>query len=135
MIIDATGPRVSSRKEIELTDVIGVKEIRDASFPYRGSPALCVIRPEPEVKGLGWVFKEEALSGCRMVVCVDDDIDIHDGRQILWAMATRFQPAEDSVIKDNRLVIDARRGDSWTALRVTLPFERVTYVHAHQYLT
>ena len=58
------------------------------------------------------------------VGCIDNDIDIHDGRQILWAMATRYQPAEDSVIKDNRLVIDARRGDRWTALRATLPFER-----------
>lgn len=126
MIIDATGPRTPPEKKIKLTDVVGVKEIRDASFPYHGSPALCVIHPEPGVKGLGWVFEEEALSGCRMVVCVDDDIDIHDGRQMLWAMATRYQPAEDSVIKDNRLVIDARRGDSWTALRATLPFERVT---------
>ncbi len=125
MIIDATGPRRSSEKEIELTDVIDIKEIRDASFPYGGSPALCVIRPEQGVKGLGWVFEEEALSACRMVVCVDEDIDIHDGRQVLWAVATRYQPAEDSVIKDGRLVIDARRGDSWTALRATLPFERV----------
>jgi 3-polyprenyl-4-hydroxybenzoate decarboxylase len=126
MIIDATGPRVSSGKEIELTDVIAIREIRDASFPYGGSPALCVIRPEPAVKGLSWVFEEKALSECRMLVCVDDDIDIHDGRQVLWAMATRFQPAEDSVIKDNRLVIDARRGDSWTALRATHPFKKVT---------
>ena len=125
MIIDATGPRRSSEKEIELTDVIDIKEIRDASFPYGGSPALCVIRPEQGVKGLGWVFEEEALSACRMVVCVGEDIDIHDGRQVLWAVATRYQPAEDSVIKDGRLVIDARRGDSWTALRATLPFERV----------
>ena len=126
MIIDATGPRVSSGKEIELTDVIGIKEIKDASFLHGRSPALCLIRPEQGVKDLSWVFEEEALSGCRMVVCVDDDIDIHDGRQILWAMATRFQPAEDSVIKDNRLLIDARRGDAWTALRATLPFEQVT---------
>jgi len=126
MIIDATGPRVSSGKEIVLTDVIGIKEIKDASFLHGGSPALCLIRPEQGVKDLSWVFEEKTLSGCRMVVCVDDDIDIHDGRQILWAMATRFQPAEDSVIKDNRLLIDARRGDAWTALRATLPFERVT---------
>ena len=31
-------------------------------------------------------------------VCMDDDINILDGRQILWAIATRFQPAEDAII-------------------------------------
>jgi len=126
MIIDATGPRVTPKRETGLTDVIGVKGIKDASFPYGDSTALCVIRLEQGVKDFDWVFEEEALSGCRMVVCVDDDIEIHDGRQILWAMATRYQPAEDSVFKDDRLLVDARRGDAWTALRATLPFTRVT---------
>jgi len=61
-----------------------------------------------------------------MVALVDDDIDIRDGRQVLWAIATRFQPAENSVLKDGRLLIDARKGDDWTALRATLPFDKRT---------
>ena len=126
IIIDATGPRVTPRKEAGSADVIGVEGVSDASYPYGDSTVLCVIRTEQGVKDLGWVFEEEALSGCRMVVCVDDDIDIHDGRQILWAMATRCQPAEDMVFRDERLVVDARRGYEWTALRATLPTERVT---------
>lgn len=57
---------------------------------------------------------------------VDEDIDINDGWQILWAIATRFQPAKNSIIKDNKLVIDARKSNSWTAKRATLPFDRMT---------
>ena len=55
---------------------------------------------------------------------VDDDIDISDARQIVWAMATRYQPAEDSIVKGGRMVVDARKGDGWTARRATLPTQK-----------
>ena len=34
----------------------------------------------------------------KTVIAVDDDVDITDDSEVLWALATRFQPAEDIVI-------------------------------------
>ncbi|MCW4051316.1 MAG: UbiD family decarboxylase [Candidatus Bathyarchaeota archaeon] len=126
MIIDATGSRRVSENKVDLASVNAIKFIRRVSFPYHGCTALCVINPKRESGELDWVFSEAALSESRMIVLVDEDIDLDDGRQVLWAIATRFQPAENAVIRDGRLVLDARKGDSWTALRATLPFERAT---------
>ena len=55
------------------------------------------------------------------MVCVDDDIDARDHRQVLWAVATRSQPDRDTVTLEGRMVIDARKGEGWTATRATLP--------------
>jgi len=76
---------------------------------------------EPDVDDLSVLLDEPSLSRCRLIVCVDEDIDINDGRQILWAMATRFQPAEDAIIGDGRLVLDARKPKDWVARRATIP--------------
>jgi UbiD family decarboxylase len=73
------------------------------------------------MKDLSELLEVSSLERCRLIVCVDDDIDISDARQIVWAMATRYQPAEDSVVKGGRMVVDARKGDGWTARRATLP--------------
>ncbi len=34
----------------------------------------------------------------KQVTVVDDDVDIYDLREVMWALATRFQPAEDTVV-------------------------------------
>jgi 3-polyprenyl-4-hydroxybenzoate decarboxylase len=99
----------------------------------------------PDLESLTFLLDIASLNRCRLIVCVDDDIDIHDGRQILWALATRFQPSDDSIIRDNdgrqilwalatrfqpsddsiirdgKMIIDARKGDDWIAKRATLP--------------
>ena len=124
MIIDASGPVKPSKTSLDVSRIESTEGVDKASFLI--SPALCVITPSAETDGFDWVFDEPALSGSRMVALVDDDIDIRDGRQVLWAIATRFQPAENSVLKDGRLLIDARKGDDWTALRATLPFDKRT---------
>jgi UbiD family decarboxylase len=125
MIIDATGP-IKPSKTIDISKLEAMEEVDEVSFLSKENPALCVIIPSSDKDGIDWVFEEPTLSESRMVVLVDDDIFIKDGRQVLWAIATRFQPADDSVIKDSRLLIDARKGGNWTALRATLPFEKRT---------
>ena len=126
MIIDASGSIKSSKTRLDVSGVEAMEGVDEVSFFSKESPALCVITPSAETDGFDWVFEEPALSESRMVVLVDDDINIKDGRQVLWAIATRFQPAEDSVLKDGRLLIDARKGGGWTALRATLPFDKRT---------
>ena len=34
----------------------------------------------------------------KTVIAVDDDVDVTDDSEVLWALATRFQPAEDIMI-------------------------------------
>lgn len=34
----------------------------------------------------------------KMVTVVDDDVDIRDPREVAWALATRYQPARDTVV-------------------------------------
>jgi len=122
MIIDATGPEmlttgVTLDKDVQLKAV----SLSSVSFPCEGNPYFCVVNPTPDLREITSLLDEEALRHCRLMVCVDDDIDINDGRQVLWAMATRFQPATNSIIGDGRMIIDARKGRGWTARRATLP--------------
>ena len=125
MIIDATGS-IKPSKTIDASKLEAMEEVDEVSFLSKENPALCVVVPSADKDGIDWVFEEPALSESRMVVLVDDDINIMDGRQVLWAIATRFQPAENSVLNDGRLLIDARKGGNWTAIRATLPFEKRT---------
>ena len=71
------------------------------------------------------------------VVAVDSDIDISDDAQVLWAIATHFQPHEDIFIIDglpgspldpsssasgttSRMGIDATRGSNFEGVRARI---------------
>lgn len=73
----------------------------------------------------------------KVVVAVDDDIDVADDSQVLWAMATRAQPREDVFMVDglpgspldpsssasgttSRMGIDATRGAAFDARRIEI---------------
>lgn len=77
----------------------------------------------------------------KTVVAVDSDIDITDDSQVLWAMATHFQPHQDLFIVDglpgspldpsssadgttSRMGLDATRGSHFDGIRARLD-ERV----------
>jgi 3-polyprenyl-4-hydroxybenzoate decarboxylase len=124
MIIDASGPVKSQKTKVDVSKTKAIGGVDKLAFLSKDSTALCALIPSDSDLDADWVLKEPELSGSRMFVLVDDDIEVRDGRQVLWAMATRFQPAEGSVIKDGRMVVDARKGDEWTALRATLPFDK-----------
>jgi len=73
----------------------------------------------------------------KTVIAVDDDVDITNDAEVLWAVATHFQPAEDLFVVDglpgspldpsssasgtaSRLAIDATRGPGFDATRINL---------------
>ncbi len=73
----------------------------------------------------------------KTVIAVDDDIDITDDSEVLWAVATRFQPAEDIVIVErlpgsaldpsstpdgstSRMGLDATRGPAFNGVRIRI---------------
>jgi UbiD family decarboxylase len=73
----------------------------------------------------------------KTVIAVDDDVDITDDQDVLWALATRFQPAQDLFVVDgfpgspldpssssvgttSRLALDATRGPGFEGTRIAL---------------
>jgi 2,5-furandicarboxylate decarboxylase 1 len=73
----------------------------------------------------------------KLVVVVDDDIDVTNESEVIWALATRMQPQEDVMIIDDmtcnvldpssknglssKLAIDATRPENWDAQRADFP--------------
>lgn len=88
----------------------------------------------------------------KLVVVVDDDVDVRNEAEVMWALATRMQPAEDVFIVNDvtcnvldpsshdgvssKMGIDATRPAGWDAQRTSLPREVVLRAHdilrAHQ---
>ena len=73
----------------------------------------------------------------KTVVAVDEDIDVTDDSEVLWALAVHFQPAEDLFVVDglpgspldpsasaegttSRLALDATRGPGFSGARIGL---------------
>jgi 2,5-furandicarboxylate decarboxylase 1 len=73
----------------------------------------------------------------KTVIAVDDDVDITDDSEVLWALATRFQPAEDTVVLErlpgsaldpsstpdgstSRMGLDATRGPAFNGTRIRI---------------
>ena len=80
---------------------LGVRP-RTVHFNQAGGALMCVIQIEPQFDG----HARDALlstlgsswTNCKMVVAVDPDIDPYDERDVLYAMATRVDPARDVII-------------------------------------
>jgi UbiD family decarboxylase len=124
MILASAGPKIETPSKEAMPDVkevLSSKRIREVSFPCDGNPFFCAVKATTDVSDPAALLDEPSLNRCRLIVCVDEDIDTGDGRQILWAVATRFQPAEGAFIRDGRLLLDARKPENWKAMRATIP--------------
>ncbi len=112
-------------------------------YPNSGSHFHCYVKLHQHRTGqarqvmlglLGW---DPYL---KTVVAVDDDIDITNDSEVLWALATRFQPDSDLLMVDglpgspldpsssragttSRLALDATRSDDFEATRIHISKE------------
>lgn len=73
----------------------------------------------------------------KLVIVVDDDVDVYNEQEVLWALATRFQADRDMFMVDGvscnlldpsardgvaaKLGLDATRGPDFSAVRMSLP--------------
>ncbi len=88
----------------ERLQAMGVR-VHDVAFPNGGGALLCVIQIEPAVDGQATDALLSVLGSsfmnAKMVVAVDPDIDIHDPRDIEYALATRVDPSRDVLVVPN----------------------------------
>jgi len=87
--------------------------------------------------------------GIKMVIVVDDDIDVHNENEVIWAVSTRSQADEDWTIIPNvmdsildpsskggvsaKVIVDATKPlEGWKAEKATVPEEAL--VHARKNL-
>ena len=92
----------------------------DVAYPKSGTCRLhayiAVRRPAP---GLARLVAAAALGddlSLKLVVVVDDDVDVHDDSDVLWAMATRMQADADIDVLRNGMgaILDPSNRDGLT---------------------
>ena len=117
-------------------------DVKAIYYPSSGSHYHCYISINKKRPGDGRHAALLALSldsYIKLAVVVDDDINVADESEVMWALATRMQPAEDTIIIDNmtcnvldpsskdglssKMLIDATRPLNWTAEKCTIPEE------------
>ena len=79
-------------------------EIVDINLPIEGcfhNLAIVSIKkryPGHAKKVMFSLWGTGMLSLTKIVIVVDDDVNVHDMREVIWAVTTRFDPAKDVVI-------------------------------------
>lgn len=97
----------------QIAEVSGAIEIHDVYVPPWAGNYLVVLQVTPRFEGQAKDALLTALSGsvlhAKVVVAVDPDVDIYDGRDLWWAVATRVNPATDVIqmagLRNHRLDI------------------------------
>lgn len=116
-------------------------------YPTSGTHYHCYLAMKKQRPGDGRHAALLALgldAYIKLVIVVDDDIDITNESEVMWALATRMQPAEDITIIDkmtcnvldpssqnglsSKLAIDATRPLDWEPQRCTVPGETLKRV-------
>jgi len=86
-------------KHVFLQSISGLKDLR---LRYIGLMVVAQVKKRDEKDGQR-IIRE--LMDCGMpnkvIVAVDEDVDIQSDKDIWWAIATRFQPDRDTIIKSN----------------------------------
>jgi 2,5-furandicarboxylate decarboxylase 1 len=124
MIIDATGPIISSIKKSKIVNPLTSQIL--ITF-LNGSDQVCVVSGKTSTLATEHILDQTKLNQCSLAVIVDEDIDVNDARQVLWAMATRFQPEDRTMLEEGRMIIDARKGADWIATTATIPEEKESH--------
>lgn len=108
-------------------------------YPASGTHFHCYVAARPGVPGTARQIALALLGWdpyVKLVVVVDDDVDVSRDEDVLWAIATRFQADRDTFVvaglpgsmldpsseggATSRLAIDATRAPGFDAERVTL---------------
>jgi 2,5-furandicarboxylate decarboxylase 1 len=119
------------------------------TYPYSGTHFHCYLSMHDPIPGQA---KQAAMllfgldPYLKMVIVVDDDIDVNDEQQVLWALATRFQSDRDLFrvegVSTNlldpsirngvsaKMGLDATRAPDFSGMNMTIPAALVEQVRA-----
>ncbi|WP_109471878.1 UbiD family decarboxylase [Ornithinimicrobium cavernae] len=82
-----------------------VPGVRDVRIPFMGGSLSAYIQVEKQKQADGTQAILAALASdhfIKHVYVVDEDIDIHDDQQVLWALNVRFQAGRDLMVLPNQ---------------------------------
>ena len=100
---------LSAPSEVTVEDTLeklreAFPEIIDISMPSSGTSAFVIISMLKEHAGQSqsllksiWEFSQQNLDA-RFVILCDDDVNVHDWNDIIWAITTRMDPLRDATI-------------------------------------
>ncbi|MFG0607102.1 4-hydroxy-3-polyprenylbenzoate decarboxylase [Vibrio mimicus] len=86
----------------------GESEILDVALPESAHGQLVLLLINKQEAGLGQKILERVIDCLsayhppKFVILCDDDVNIHDWNDVIWAMTTRMDPARDSLRIANR---------------------------------
>ena len=115
---------LSLPREVEFTNVLGktIPNLKAVHVPVRSGIGSfhCYVSMHKTAEGQGKQAIFSVLGAdhyVKLVVVVDDDIDIFDEEQVLWAMATRMQADRDVFIVPDAMgtLLDTSATDAITA--------------------
>ena len=95
--------------------------VRAISYPQSGACRLhCYISMKPSAEGQAKNVAFTALGedlALKLVVVVDDDVDVYQEQEVLWAVATRMQADRDLCVIPNAMgaILDPSTRDGTTA--------------------
>ncbi|MDL2213925.1 UbiD family decarboxylase [Clostridia bacterium OttesenSCG-928-O13] len=129
-------------KEIILLDKLKkeMPEVRAMSMPKNGCHFHAYLSMAPKAQGqarLAAMLLFGLDPYLKLIIVVDEDVDVYDEKEVMWAVATRMQAHRDVFIVPDvlcnrldpssvdgmsaKMCIDATKPDGWDAERVTLP--------------
>ncbi len=112
---------------IRLRDTQGNTNVLDVFVPPWASQFLMIVQVEAKWDGQVNDMLMAALSGpnlhVKTVIAVDEDVDIYNAEDVLWAMTTRVDPAQHVKIQPGSRLhpLDAvipEVGDEYTVMRI-----------------
>ena len=115
---------LSMPREVEFTNVLGktIPNLKAVHVPVRSGIGSfhCYVSLRKTAEGQGKQAIFSVLGAdhyVKLVVVVDDDVDIFDEEQVLWAIATRMQADRDVFIVDSAMgtLLDPSATDAITA--------------------
>lgn len=114
--------------------------VTQINYPFSGTHFHCYLSMRDPIPGQA---KQAMLllfgldMYLKLVIVVDDDVDVHNEQEVLWALATRFQADRDLFMVDGvacnlldpsavkgvstKLGLDATRSPDFSATRMSLP--------------
>jgi 4-hydroxy-3-polyprenylbenzoate decarboxylase len=114
-------------------------DVERIEYPASGTHFHCYVAMRQGIPGMARQVALALLGWdpyLKLVVVVDDDVDLSRDEDVLWALATRFQADRDVIVVGGlpgsmldpsseggataRLGLDATRGSGFTARRVAL---------------